>query len=229
MVYKLLPDKCQETYTRLLYLIKKHFPNFNPHSFKIDYEMAMANAIQTVFQSAKITGCYFHYTNAIKKSEVVRDEVSHQKFIQLCYQLPHLPETYIPEGFMTILHQAPEGKATVNFVKYFTKQWLSSNKPTICCYKQKHKTNNIAEGWHSRINKRIKRKPGLLHFIQMLDKEAKIQNIRVFKKIHQLQSNARRRKHLLKETRIGHIEKKNVNEKVSMRKGLNMLRRLNLG
>ncbi|CAH0760653.1 unnamed protein product, partial [Diatraea saccharalis] len=60
VIYTLLPNKSQETYTRLYNILKQKL-GIIIKTFKCDYEMAQINAVKSVFPEAEITGCYRHY------------------------------------------------------------------------------------------------------------------------------------------------------------------------
>lgn len=64
VVFALLPNKSEWTYTRLFQLIKDNF-KMAITSFKCDYEIAQINAISSVFPDVSVSGCYHHYNEAI--------------------------------------------------------------------------------------------------------------------------------------------------------------------
>lgn len=69
LLFCLLPDKTYNTYVRLLELIKTIAKNigciFKPKKFHIDFELAMINAITSVFSDNCIQGCLFHFSQCI--------------------------------------------------------------------------------------------------------------------------------------------------------------------
>ena len=60
LVYILLPDKSEESYTRVLRKLKELHPSLNPASIMSDYEKASQNACANVFSEARLVGCLFH-------------------------------------------------------------------------------------------------------------------------------------------------------------------------
>jgi len=67
VMYALLPNKRQETYDRLVGLIKTIWPLFNPTSISLDFEMAVINSVRQVFPRAELHGCLFHLTKSIRR------------------------------------------------------------------------------------------------------------------------------------------------------------------
>lgn len=65
MVYCLLQDKSSTTYNRLLDAVKELLPNAAPDTIVTDFEKAAMDAFQQKFPSCRVTGCYFHLTQAL--------------------------------------------------------------------------------------------------------------------------------------------------------------------
>lgn len=62
MLYAMLPNKEQKTYSRLFDLIKPSIQT-PPSHVTVDFELAAVNAIRGCFSEAQINGCYFHFSN----------------------------------------------------------------------------------------------------------------------------------------------------------------------
>ncbi|XP_029342135.1 uncharacterized protein LOC115033536 [Acyrthosiphon pisum] len=65
LVYILLPDKKENTYTTMFRNLKLIKPDLNPSSILIDFEKAVMNSIKTEFPQTKIQGCFFHLSQAL--------------------------------------------------------------------------------------------------------------------------------------------------------------------
>ena len=69
LLYFLLPNKEKNTYSRVFTLISTFATArgllFNPQRFKLDYEIGMLKAIEENFPQARVTGCNFHYMQAL--------------------------------------------------------------------------------------------------------------------------------------------------------------------
>jgi hypothetical protein len=185
LVYALLPNKTQNTYTRL-YTILKEKLSLNIDTFKCDFEVANINAVKQVFPEAKISGCFYHFQKAVRdKADNLGLESSQgKKIVRLCCMLAHLPSQFIPEAYLSINEEMPDSDTYRKFDKYFSDFWL--NKITtnlISCYKENVRTTNSIEGWHHRINTRIPKHPSILLFVDLLKKEAHFQDFRLRKSL----------------------------------------------
>lgn len=175
VVYTLLPDKSQDTYTRLFNILKNIGMEIN--KFKCDYERSIMNAVKVVYPEARITGCFFHFQKAIwkKARELnVTNTMEEKNIIKKVGILPLLPATFIPEGWQNILEEMKTVQTMDRFQKYFEKYWYPGKHSTavISCEGQRHRTTNALEGWHHRINGLIPKHSTLFYFIHKLRKEA---------------------------------------------------------
>lgn len=76
VVYALLRRKNAETYHRLVDEVVKIAPDWSPASIMMDFEQASINTFQQKFQSAALSGCYFHLRQSIHRKLQVRKRVS---------------------------------------------------------------------------------------------------------------------------------------------------------
>lgn len=98
-----------------------------------DFESGMRNAIRQVYPSCDLRGCYFHYTQAIRKKArkivgffetIVKDKAMHRLFHKFLV-LPLLPEDQIKPAFSQLESAAQSFGQTFDvFVKYFKMQWI---------------------------------------------------------------------------------------------------------
>lgn len=179
-IYALLPNKQQQTYERLFNCIKQNIHNFQPVLMKIDFETAAINALKTVYPTVTVSGCYFHYAQALYKRAdeleitTTRDGFRH---VAKCVALAHLPPLKIHEGWLVVKAAAPEGKNIEAFNIYMSKQWIRFEMVHIMsCYGHRHRTNNVVESWHKSINKRVNKNINILFFISQLKEEALANN-----------------------------------------------------
>ena len=60
----LFPSKEQEHYQQMLNELDSYGP-FQPDTVLADYELGLRNAIQEVWPSATVRGCYFHFKQSL--------------------------------------------------------------------------------------------------------------------------------------------------------------------
>lgn len=180
VLYALLPNKTEITYTRLFNLIR-HQLSINIEIFKCDFEKAQINAVKSTFPGAIVTGCYFHFNQAVwKKAKAIGicEHPAGRHITRLCASIPLLPAQHIPTCWQTITEKMEKSEKMGQFQAYFEKQWVSMG-PTISCGTDKRRrSNNALEGWNRRLNIRMPHKPTLIRFIYVLKKEAQYQDTR---------------------------------------------------
>ncbi|CAG9130443.1 unnamed protein product [Plutella xylostella] len=94
-----------------------------------------------------------------------------KKIIGLCAAMAYLPHDHIPEAWLYILHNIPNGATASAFTDYMSNQWIK-NSNLITCYGDVYRTTNHVEGWHNRLNRRIAKNPSLYHIIDIFKGEA---------------------------------------------------------
>lgn len=62
LVYASSTDRKQGTYEMIFNALVALEPNIKPAHITIDFEMAVIKAIKNIFQSTKVHGCYFHFS-----------------------------------------------------------------------------------------------------------------------------------------------------------------------
>jgi len=74
----------------------------------------------------------------------------------MCSALALIPLQDIDEGWLIIMENSPNNEKLKLFHDYFVEQWLENeimSKNIWNCYQKRHRTNNVVEGWNSRLNK----------------------------------------------------------------------------
>lgn len=182
IIYAMLPNKSEITYTRFFEILKEKL-KVEMTDFKCDYESAVINAVQTVYPQCKVTGCYYHFQKAIwrKYKQLKIQGHGGRKMVRWTTHLPLLPSHLIKEGWRVILNNVPElTNPIMEFKIYFESQWLRKvSAEILSCAHQLHRTTNVLEGWHRRLNARIPKKPTFFSFVHKLRKEGKHFNFQI--------------------------------------------------
>ena len=100
--YALLPDKSQESYFTMFYMLKKQLKGmdlpFNIESLRTDFEMGEMKAAAAAL-NVEVKGCYFHFTQSgwrfvqsINMASAYLADRDHEfkLFIKCVFSLPHL-------------------------------------------------------------------------------------------------------------------------------------------
>ena len=140
--------------------------NWNVQSITMDFESAMWQACRSVFPSASLHGCFFHWSQAIwrkvqdlglqsayRNDPIVRDSVRH------LLGLPFLPYWFIPRTFRFLSNLANTGELARLF-RYVNETWVEGNEwrpQHWSVFDRDIRTNNDLEGWHHRLNNRAQK------------------------------------------------------------------------
>lgn len=112
------------------------------------------------------------------KGKIVKNFQSkpQKRIISLTAALPLLPPELIAEGWGYIKHES-ETVEIEKFVNYVDNYWFKQNMVRfINVFGQRHRTNNVIEGWHAKLNKLINKNTitlqRLLTILRKYDMEA---------------------------------------------------------
>lgn len=175
VVYALLPDKKEETYRNLFSILKTTVPDFKPSEFHIDFEKACITGFLNVFPEAEIKGYNFHFNQALwRKTQELglvvdyRERENIRNHLRMCAALVHLPPENIDDGWLAIMENSPETEKITKFNDYFIEEWLDSRRYWVC-FRNRHRTTNVTEGWHTRLNKKCgKSHPNIYELLKVL-------------------------------------------------------------
>lgn len=213
IIFALLPNKTKIIYTRLFKLIKEHIPNFNPNTITIDFETATIQAIKDVFPNTQISGCNYHFNQSLWRKvqdiglvEEYRDNEEIRLNIRMCSALSLIPLQNIDEGWLIIMENSPNNEKLKIFHDYFVEQWLDNatiTKDIWNCYLRRHRTNNVVEGWNSRLNKEINRpRPTFIVLYKCLKFEAEHADLLLNRQYLNLEGKKRKKCYMELDNRI---------------------------
>lgn len=108
-----------------------------PATFITDYETALRNALNKVYPATKLTGCWFHYCQALRRFVAKKDSqllqymqynsADARQIFHYFMALPLLPATSIYDIFEDLKKKVKEfdkENRFSTFIKYFEKQWM---------------------------------------------------------------------------------------------------------
>lgn len=67
VIFALLPNKREQTYSRMIRMIRGVWSNFCPTAISLDFEQAVINAFSNAFPDAELQGCLFHLVKNMKR------------------------------------------------------------------------------------------------------------------------------------------------------------------
>ncbi|KAL4154547.1 hypothetical protein QTP88_000404 [Uroleucon formosanum] len=204
LVYILLPDKKENTYSTMFRNLKLIKPDLNPISILIDFEKAVINSIKTEFPQTKIQGCFFHLSQALWRhiqeyglqTQYCNDPVFALELKKLA-ALAFVPIEKVIEYFEGLLENefyTKNEKLLSPLISYFECTWIGSldrrgkrRSPLFAidlwnCFNRLKdnlpRTNNNIEGWHNGFSALLTSShPTIWKFINCLKKEESINKI----------------------------------------------------
>ncbi|KAF9762440.1 hypothetical protein NGRA_2007 [Nosema granulosis] len=198
LVYCFLKDKTEDTYDHLFTKIKEVFQEkdlgFPLPLFKIDFEYAAFNAINSSFPSAIRKGCFFHFAQAIWRKVVdlglkpmYNNDRNFRESIGMITALAIILSAKIDEAWDLIKNTLSNtSRQIIDIFAYIEDVWLSDNRSLFAreIWSQngvsRGRTNNYAEGVHSAINSSVnKSRPNFFEIKKILT-ELHISNVLEF-------------------------------------------------
>ena len=182
----------KECLYQAIYLkLKELSPTFQPQVVMADYETAIGNATKEVFPAVRITGCRFHYGQALLRklkavglqTEYINDpqiKKCDQKLIAMCL----LPADLVQEEVDKLKlkeeawrHSDPQIREKMKkvrekmkkFVLYYDRFWMEQKNPELFSV-HGHCTSNVSIALHSKMSKSMMTHPGFWRFFEELQR-----------------------------------------------------------
>lgn len=166
LVFGLLPNKREETYTRFFTLIREaafqRGIELAPGTVLVDFEIASWSAIASVFPESTIRGCFFHYCQCIWRKVqgcglAVRytEDDNLKRLVRRAAVLPLVPSADVEDVWFSALEENNDNTPEVTrFTDYVTETWVEGRRQGWNHFDNDGpRTTNNAESWHSKINR----------------------------------------------------------------------------
>ena len=199
--YVLLTSKTLQIYRHALYWVKTMTQfKMRPTTISCDFEKALHNAIKIEFPTAIVSGCLFHWKQAIRRKiidlkfdEPVVDRFMNAISLQTLTVIPpnEIVKYGIPYVRDIVEHELSENdlKKNEQFWLYFFKYWMSSPS-VVCSWNVDHhpleekqnlcRTNNGLERYNRSLKEVFNNTtPSLIGFVENLEKETRNQIERI--------------------------------------------------
>ncbi|CAD5126195.1 DgyrCDS14366 [Dimorphilus gyrociliatus] len=153
-----------------------------PKKIVLDYERAVWKAALDNWESVTLTGCLFHWKQAVYRkiqelgysSDFKKKRGQWFEMRQLM-ALPFLPFHIIPIEFGRIKDYLQSVKKLGDLIKYFERNWMMDriwSPKQWSIYKNAIRTNNDVEGFHNRLNGNLRANSSFYLVVDELKREA---------------------------------------------------------
>lgn len=231
LAFCLLPNKLEKTYKKLFELLRNKCEQCKftlaPKHAVVDFEIAIHNAIKSVWPNVKLVGCRFHLRQAwfrkiqnLGLTSTYKDKTSIKgKWIRYIFGLPFLSSQEVGDCFAFELSSIqPQEEPFVKLADYFVDNYIGEDAafpPSMWAEASASTelTTNACESFHSRFNSRFYNvHPSLYLFIDVLkdmqtDTYIKLKSVQELKKIKN--RNVQRRHDILAQ-KIEQYEQKQI-------------------
>lgn len=136
-IFALMSSRSTSSYNALFEHIGAFIFDLEPSTFMCDYETAMRNSISKIYPNARVSGCYFHFTQAVRRkcrsvkkkfNKVLADNSDVLNIYRKLLLLPLLPQNMISDAFDGLVNASKELKCfdyLKPIITYYKKQWIS--------------------------------------------------------------------------------------------------------
>ena len=232
VVFALLPNKKQESYTSVFMQILISKPNIKPQSIMSDFELAIVNGWKSVFPETKERFCFFHFSQNIYRK--ICSEGLKQRYdcdlefsfkIKMLTALAFIPPEDVIVAFELLIVEgefASEFDIIIDYLEdtYIGRYDLRLRKrrtPRYCIehwnqYKavvdNEPRTNNNMEGWHNSFSKLVGTHPTIWKFLSSLKLEQNNNELKLERILAGCETATKKKKYRDYDERLQKIVKK---------------------
>lgn len=199
MIYALLPNMETDTYLRFFKQVL-HLVGMSPKSIIIDFEAAVRNAVRKVFSGVEVSGCNFHFKQAINRN--ARKHLKKTYFtskraaIYYLHYLSYFPAAAISKSYKILKDNDEFASLPKEMLAYMERVWVghinSKGKWVNPLYSpdmwsifesfndpQKNATTSVLEAFHRGFASWVECSPRLYDFIDHLKEQQWISECRI--------------------------------------------------
>lgn len=171
-VFALLPNKTEETYSRLFAQLKILEPQLAPTSIMTDFEQAAINAMRVQFPGVQHRGCFFHFCQCIWRKiqaapglqQMYANDPEVALKMRMLTALAFVPSADVVQAFEELIENVEFPGEAQSVIDYFEDTWIGrpgrNNRRRAPLFRHDSwnvhdavedglpKTNNDCEGWH---------------------------------------------------------------------------------
>lgn len=187
LVFAIMSARRASDYRAVLEAIIQLLPYKSVTDVTADFEIAMWKAVRELFPQVQMSGCLFHFTQAINRkiqeiglSVAYKKDVGTRATCRRLMALPLLPNEHIVPIFCRLEQEldvdTPE--KILKMFRYVRLTWIEGHSFTPkdwSVFQKQVRTNNDVEGWHTRLNQKGQRGQLPLYLLcHLLHKEAQM-------------------------------------------------------
>ncbi|KAK3933198.1 FLYWCH-type zinc finger-containing protein 1 [Frankliniella fusca] len=160
LVYALLPNKLEASYTRVLEAIKEkadelhiNFPE--PGTVVSDFKLAIINSVKAIFPHATLRLCFFHLGQSLWRNvqgaglQAAYSDPEHRDLkdgVHMLLSLAFVPVEDLPAAFEELRNDLVDD--LLDIADTFEKTYIQY----VAAQHGEQRTNNLCEAWHRRFN-----------------------------------------------------------------------------
>lgn len=174
-----------EAYESVFEYIHKNLISLREEGIIIDFEKGIRTALKRMLQkvnsSMPILGCWFHFTQAVRRKMTqfspsfhkIKTDEKYSNIFRRFQCLPLLPVQHIECAFRDLAKEALKLDKDFfpPFINYFNSEWIKILTPHyFCVYMRGKRTTADAESFNGRINQLFRTHSNFFHFCEVLQK-----------------------------------------------------------
>lgn len=187
IIYIIMTEKSEKAYSQIFEFIETAVLPGNgclksPSSAIMDFELALRNSVKKIWPDIEVRGCNFHLCQSfLRKAKNIpslskklkKKNSLHHQTLKMFMRLSLMPMDLVKRGIeslMSFIQNNPVLKRDFDtFTEYFTNVWLvrySIEDWNVS--KCRYRTNNVIEGYNSKVKKWICVNPSAWDFLETL-------------------------------------------------------------
>lgn len=129
-----MSHKSAESYSHVFRFIEENIFKLKPTEIITDFEAGLRKAINQTYPGAKLRGCWYHYSAAVRKKmlelglhKLLKDNDYARRIKKMLMSLPLLPAENFMEGYDYIKQQTKEWGLSHRFKSFFSyyEYWIN--------------------------------------------------------------------------------------------------------
>lgn len=198
--FVLMSNKKKGLYKKLFKFLRDEY-FVEPRRLTSDYELAMRSAASRVWPNVLMSGCAFHYRQALRRKflKIFDSNVRSERrrdcriIMRMFYNIQMLPADKMQMGFSATKRQQQRYDLNEQFEAfndYFLNYWLQKITPeNFTMHQVEHRTNNFNESFNAKMSRELCKHPNIYDFLDFMKKAIIQENHKIMSgQVYQQQS-----------------------------------------